>query len=100
MPAQIAKPARCQSLGRTEASTHSPNTAVTDVKREMASANGMGSAENHIISGIIAAVNSNTAQSSRGARNRHLFSLVFHSCTMPYKKQMLPNITTAQANFM
>src|ERR1700730_17577029 len=99
MPAQIAKPARCQSLGRTEASTHNPSTAVTDVKREMASANGMGSAENHITSGIIAAVNSNTAQSSRGARNRHLFS-VFHFCTMPYTKQMLPNITTAQANFM
>src|SRR5579863_3134151 len=98
--AQAASPARCHILGRTEASTHRPSIAVMDVNREIIRPTNMGYCGNQMTSGIIAAVNTRTAQSSSGVRNAHGDGVVFHSRISPYRKHKLPKISTTQASLM
>src|SRR5271165_913130 len=99
MHAHAARPSRCHNLGLTDASAHRPNTAVTAVNREIAKANGIGWLENQMTSGIMAAVNSKTAQSSSGARNAHRSGDSLVSRSAPYAKQMSTKIKTTHANF-
>src|ERR1700720_3729358 len=99
MHAHAPRPNRCHNLGLTDPSTHSPSTAVTEVNREMANANGIGWLENQITSGIMAAAKTKTAQSSSGARNAHRSADPLASRKAPYAKQMTPKIRTTHANF-